>query len=149
MSNTSLLVHTLNNNVENIEVLLEEDNLDKDAKNLIGKIIDNQLNKILENAELYYLEDEKFAINKDKVLYLEFINYIRNLLLNNINKKINVKMFYKNKKINIDIELLRKILKYLLLVNYNDIDDVKIELIDDEINVEIIFEKNKEHSLQN
>ena len=29
MENVSLLVHRVNNNIENVEVLLEEDNLDK------------------------------------------------------------------------------------------------------------------------
>ena len=55
MENVSLLVHRVNNNIENVEVLLEEDNLDKEASSLIGKIIDEQMNNILQNSELYYL----------------------------------------------------------------------------------------------
>ena len=65
MENVSLLVHRVNNNIENVEVLLEEDNLDKEASSLIGKIIDEQMNNILQNSELYYFRRESEMTGKD------------------------------------------------------------------------------------
>lgn len=146
MNNTSLLVHTLNNNVENIEILLEEENLDKELNSMVGKIINDQLNKVLENAELYYLEDERFAINKEKILCLEFINYVRDRIINEGND-LTIKMNYRNKPINIDLELLKKILNYLLVAENNDIEDLQLRIIDEELKIN--FKKNNEHSLQN
>ena len=146
MENVSLLVHRVNNNIENVEVLLEEDNLDKEVINLIGKIIDEQMNNILQNSELYYLEDDCIAKNKDKLFLFEYINYIKNQML--INDNVIVKMVYKNKKVEINLEMLKKILKYLLSLNYDNIDNIYIEPKEDELHIKINFEKNKEHSLQ-
>ena len=55
MGYTSLLVHTVDNNIDNIEILLIEKNFETDVRNIISEIIKEQMNKILENAELYYL----------------------------------------------------------------------------------------------
>lgn len=136
MNNTSLLVHTINSNLENIEVLLEEDNLDKEKKNLVGKIINEQLNKILENAELYYLEDEKYAINKNKVFFLEFINSIIQELISKKTNEIKIKTMYKNKKVEIDLNVMKLLLNYLLL-NYIDYKKIDIKLYSDEIYLKI------------
>lgn len=136
MNNTSLLVHTINSNLENIEVLLEEDNLDKEKKNLVGKIINEQLNKILENAELYYLEDEEYAINKNKVFFLEFINSIIQELINKKTNEIKIKTMYKNKKVEIDLNEMQLLLNYLLL-NYIDYKNIDIKLYSDEIYLKI------------
>jgi len=139
MNNTSLLVHTINNNLENIEVLLEEDNLDKEKNILVGKIINEQLNKILENAELYYLEDEEYAINKNKVFFLEFVNFIIQELQELIDKKgkeIAIKTTYKNKKVEVDLNTLKSLLNYLLL-NYIDYKNIDIKLYSDEIYLKI------------
>ena len=139
MNNTSLLVHTINNNLENIEVLLEEDNLDKEKNILVGKIINEQLNKILENAELYYLEDEEYAINKNKVFFLEFVNFIIQELQELIDKKvkeISIKTTYKNKKVEVDLNTLKLLLNYLLL-NYIDYKNIDIKLYSDEIYLKI------------
>ena len=55
MGYASLLVHTVDNNIDNIDILLTEKNLGTEGGVLVGKILKEQLNKILENAELYYL----------------------------------------------------------------------------------------------
>ncbi len=136
MNNTSLLVHTINNNLENIEVLLEEDNLDKEKNILVGKIINEQLNKILENAELYYLEDEEYAINKNKVFFLEFVNFIIQELIDKKIKEIVIKTTYKNKRVEVDLNTLKSLLNYLLL-NYIDYKNIDIKLYSDEIYLKI------------
>ena len=149
MCNVSLLVHKINNNIENIEVLLEEENLDKEIINLVGKIIDEQLNNIIENSELYYLEDEKFAINKEKLFFLEFVNYVRNQLVENLSEnEMVIKIIYKNKLVCFEIKTLKKILKYLLYSSIDNIEDIEVSLIGDELHIKINLEKNKEHSLQ-
>lgn len=149
MCNASLLVHKINNNIENIEVLLEEENLDKEIINLVGKIIDEQLNNIIENSELYYLEDEKFAINKEKLFFLEFVNYVRNQLAENLSEnEVVIKTIYKNKLVCFEIKTLKKILKYLLYSSIDNIEDIEVNLIGDELHIKINLEKNKEHSLQ-
>ena len=77
MGYTSLLVHTVDNNIDNIEILLIEKNFETDVRNIISEIIKEQMNKILENAELYYLEDDCYAKNKDVVFLLEYIYLIQ------------------------------------------------------------------------
>ena len=147
MGNTSLLVHRINNNIENIEVLLEEDNLDKEIINIVGEIINEQMNNILENAELYYLEDEEYAFNKEKLLFLEYVNYIKNELLKT--NEITTKMIYKNQKVSVNIEIMMKMLKYLLSKDFKNIEKIEVDLMENQLHIKINLEKNKEHSLQN
>ena len=113
---------------------------------LIGKIIDEQMNVIIENKELYYIEDDIIAKNKKEILLLDFIDNIRKQLI--INSSITIKTTYKEEKIPIDTIKLQKILKYLLSLNYENIDNIEIKQIDDELHIKINFEKKYEHSLQ-
>lgn len=146
MEKFNLLVHRIDNNIENIEILLSEDICEYEIMQLIGKIIDEQMNVIIENKELYYIEDDIIAKNKKEILLLDFIDNIRKQLI--INSSITIKTTYKEEKIPIDTIKLQKILKYLLSLNYENIDNIEIKQIDDELHIKINFEKKYEHSLQ-
>ena len=152
MGHTSLLVHAIDNNIDNIEILLTENKLGNDGKNLVGEIINEQMNKILENAELYYLEDDSSAKRKDDVLFIEYIRYIFENILKKYNEEdtlFRFSMIYKNKKVKIeDLSRTEELLDYLFVYAKCEINGIKIDQIDDELHVKINFKKIEQHSLQ-
>ena len=154
MGQTSLLVHAVNNYIENIDILLAESNLQKEINSLVGTIIKEQLNKILENAELYYLEDESYAKNKKIVFFLEFIQYICEIILQKYNKEENryfvFQTTFKDKKVELgnDIKKIEHLLGCLLSTEQEDISSVEISCVDEEIYIKLNFQKIAEHSLQ-
>ena len=117
MENVSLLVHRVNNNIENVEVLLEEDNLDKEASSLIGKIIDEATYK-----------REKKGVLIDNTINIDFIN--NGAVLHEVKKTKSIEeagiwqlkyyMYYleqkgiKNIKAEIDFPLIRETKKVIL-----------------------------------
>lgn len=154
MGQTSLLVHAVNNYIENIDILLAESNLQKEINSLVGTIIKEQLNKILENAELYYLEDESYAKNKKIVFFLEFIQYVCEIILQKYSKEENnyfvFQTTFKDKKVELgnDIKKIEHLLGCLLATEQENINSVEISCVDDEIYIKLNFQKIQEHSLQ-
>lgn len=153
MGHVSLLVHTVDNNIENIEILLSENDLGNDGSTLVGQIIKEQMNKILENAELYYLEDDNYAKNKDIVLLLEYVYYIFTTILEKYQKEAKKYYIfsknYKGKKVKTNHHLfkIQKMLNYLFSAT-EEINGVEIEEINEEFYIQLNLEKKQEHSLQ-
>lgn len=152
MGHTSLLVHAIDNNIDNIEILLTEKNIGNDGKNLVGEIINEQMNKILENAELYYLEDDSSAKKKDDVLFIEYVSYIYQSILKKYsedNTLFNFSTIYKTKKVKIeDISRIEELLSYLFVYANCEISGIQIDQIEDELHVKINFQKIEKHGLQ-
>lgn len=153
MGNVSLLVHKVDNNIENIEILLSEKDFGTDGSTLIGQIIKEQMNKILENAELYYLEDDCYAKNKDIVFLLEYVHYLFATILEKY-KKENQKYYifpknYKGKAVKTNHHLfeIQKMLNYLFSAT-EEINGVEIQEIKEEFYIQLNLEKKQEHSLQ-
>lgn len=153
MSNTSLLVHTIDNNLDNIDALIDGAEISTDEDNIVGQIIQEQMNKILENAKLYYLEETKFAKNKDQVFLLEFIQFIHTLIIKKCtlgSSYLIVPQKYKNVDVKIDeksICKMTKILNYLVSLT-EGINNVELVQLDEQIHIKINFKKNKEQGLQ-
>ena len=140
-------------NIENIEILLSEKDFGTDGSALIGQIIKEQMNKILENAELYYLEEDGYAKNKDIVLLLEYIHYLYTTILEKY-KKENKKYYifsknYKGKTVKTNHHLfeIQKMLNYLFSAT-EEINGVEIQEINEEFYIQLNLEKKREHSLQ-
>lgn len=154
MGYTSLLVHTVNNNIDNIEILLAEKYLGTDVDNIISEIIKEQMNKILENAELYYLEEDCYAKNKDVVFLIEYVKYLFDSILEEYQESENTcfvfSTIYKNKKVKIENELLKiqQLLNYLLISVTKEATEIQLNQIEDELHIRLNLEKKQEHGLQ-
>lgn len=152
---TNLLVHTIENNLENIDILIEEEDFGIEGNAIVGNIIKEQMNTILENAELYYLEDDKFAKNKQIVFELEYISYIYKMILDSIknnNTEFMLPLIYRNKKIELNkckIAKYEVLLRYMIVASLQEQMEINIEQIDKNIHIKINLEKNFEHCLQN
>lgn len=154
MGYTSLLVHTVDNNIDNIDILLDEQNLGADGSSLIGKIIQEQMNKILENAELYYLEDDNYAKNKDIVFLIEYIQNLFGIMLERYQKTGTTYFIfstnYKGKKVKTDNSLLKiqQILNYLFIYMVEEVKEIQLDQIEEEIHIKLNLEKIQQPSLQ-
>lgn len=154
MGYASLLVHTIDNNIDNIDILLTEKNLGTEGGVLVGKILKEQLNKILENAELYYLEDNQYARNKDIVFLLEYINYIFVTMIKRYQTSGKTyfifPIVYKGKKVKTENELskIQQLLQYLFATVADEMIEVQLDQIEEELYIELNLEKKQEHSLQ-
>lgn len=154
MGYTSLLVHTVDNNIDNIEILLIEKNFEADVRNIISEIIKEQMNKILENAELYYLEDDCYAKNKDVVFLLEYIKYLFDSMLEENEKTENIYFtfptIYKNKKVKVENKLLQiqQLLKCLFISIGKEETKIQLNQIEDKLHIRLNLEKKQEHGLQ-
>lgn len=154
MGYASLLVHTVDNNIDNIDILLTEKNLGTEGGVLVGKILKEQLNKILENAELYYLEDNQYARNKDIVFLLEYINYIFVTMIKRYQTSGKTyfifPIVYKGKKVKTENELskIQQLLQYLFATVADEMIEVQLDQIEEELYIELNLEKKQEHSLQ-
>lgn len=154
MGHASLLVHTVDNNIDNIEILLAEKKISNEESSLIGNIINEQMNKIVENAELYYLEEDCYAKNKDVVFLLEYIYYIYTTMLKKYAETKStysiIPSIYRGKQINIEknIETIQQLLNYLFISTLEGLNVVELDQIEKDLHIKLNLEKIQEHSLQ-